>query len=264
MAMKRMTRSGMASRSSVGALAVLLIAAFAVGSAFAFTTPGTEVTILNPIGVISGAQTEQIHVNGSTTPTSVYMGPYKIPISGQSMVELMMCFNAGAAALSGPALATDRAGAIEIFKSEAKINMISWLASQWHSTTSGLKADIDYNANINKAMWEIMADFGKYELNVTGESATAGTFFLNKGDGDIDAVNNLLSQALGHVTDTIYDANFLIPGSMATDGKTWVYDATKQPFVSQPVPEPGTLLLLGSGLVGLGLHGWRKRSKAQQ
>jgi hypothetical protein len=151
MKMKRMMRSRMASRSVVGALVVLVIAAFAVGSAFAFPTPGTTVQI-NAIGVLPGAEIEQINLNGSFSNRSVYMGPYQITgTNGSPFVEYMMCFNAGAVAAAGPALATNNAGASAIFGAE-KINMISWLASQWQSPITDPNA-ISKNADINKAIW---------------------------------------------------------------------------------------------------------------
>ena len=46
------------------------------------------------------------------------MGPYEIKgTNGSPFVEYMMCFNAGAIASAGPALATDNAGASAIFGS---------------------------------------------------------------------------------------------------------------------------------------------------
>ena len=178
----------------------------AQASALAFPTPGTTVQI-NSIGVLSGAEVEQINVSGSFSNRGVYMGPYEIKgTNGSPFVEYMMCFNAGAVASAGPAKAMDNAGASAIFGTE-KINMISWLASQWQSPITSPTA-IATNADINKAIWEIMADYanGGWALISTG-----GSFYLNAGDGDIGDVTTWLTLALAHTGDTSTAANFLVP-----------------------------------------------------
>ena len=210
MAIKRMARPRPATRWLGAALAALVIAAFAVGSAFAFPALGTKVNI-DSIGLLD----DRSNLTAYTSAGHVYMGPYQIAGSAPTtFTEAMMCFNAGVPAKSGPALATDTGGAIGVFtfglvddaavNMTAKINMISWLASQWLSPTG---QSIEAKAAINKAMWEIWADYNP-SLSGSGLNLTSGDFWVL---GDVTQVNNYITDALvekGHAT----AANFLIPG----------------------------------------------------
>ena len=107
-------------------------------------------------------------------------------------------------------------------------------------------------------MWEIRADYNGVLNAALTSHCRILSIFRTPSSTDVTQVNSYINAALGELGGESSAANFLIP--LTGDNR---YDITKQPFVA-PVPEPGTLLLLGSGLVGLGLHGWRKRSKAQK
>jgi hypothetical protein len=251
-------------RSIATCLVLLLFGAIVATSALAFPTVATTV---NAVLTGAGPQTEYITINGSSE--HVYMGPYNIYVSPvnepqNSFVAAMMCFNAAASAPTSPSLflVADTALATIVYGNTAlaheKIQMIAWLTTKWDTTNPTA-----YNANINKAMWEIMADYDgtRNSLNAAPVNSPTG-FHLTFTDNG--SVSYFLDQAWNHRSgdaqgDT--QANFLIPGSRV--GDTWTIDPNIQPFV-QPVPEPGTLLLLGSGLTGLGLFGWRKRARAKR
>jgi hypothetical protein len=234
----------MKGRSGAVVAAILLLIVALAGPTFAL-----------PVSYVdqgSPSQTASITVqehNGSVYSGGVYTGPYRLQVNDPQLSPYWMCFDASVSVLVGSPWDAQVVGTPTAAKyiGDDKANMIAYLASQWDGSAPSAK-----NRDINLAMWEIMADYDTSKSN-DGLVLNDGLFSTTTDVLGVQAYLDAAVKALADLgSDEYYQAAFLLP---LADGKL---STISQPFV-QPVPEPATLLLLGSGLIGLGA--WRRRNR---
>ncbi len=129
----------------------------------------------------------------------------------------------------------------------------------WAEATVGF--DLSYDSMEGKiegnSGWIMVDDHsGVYALTLTGDPAY---FLVKTGNNETSSYRHFLFENVAGLAWAVVDLNALGITNIGKVSHTSQYD--QYDGGNTPVPEPSTILLLGSGLLGLGWYG-RKRKKA--
>jgi len=147
----------------------------------------------------------------------------------------------------------------------------------WDQTISSSFYDLDHfdfnlatGLQLDSVTYELTG-FTYNDANTTyGEYASSAFSLLDSTNSTLGQTHTLLLSASGPIqffenTLPLSAGSYLFKNSSIgiSNGDAWYadYRLTFDVSTSNPVPEPSTILLLGSGLLGLGWYG-RKRKKA--
>jgi PEP-CTERM motif-containing protein len=217
-----------------GLLAVVLLATAGV----AFAGPIVELTV-DGLGAGSFVNVQRNGV-GLTTPA----GQYYVHLSSNPSVTInTFCID------------FDHNGhnyLVEIRSTNDGLPMGPQLAYLYNKYGSQTLSDNTLAAAIQVAMWDLIDDHG--------DGVTQGFFQDNQGDAIATLADSLIQEALGSPGSetTWFDAT--LNGTDPNRGQNMI-GGDPQPPPTRDIPEPGTLLILGLGVVGLSVVGWRTRGR---
>ena len=192
-----------------------------------------------------GDYTEYSWINNGTTHTEP-VGPYMAILNGggyNNESVLVICYDMNASTYVG----TTYTGTVEpvtafIGSTSTEIMEATYLGNELLDD-GGLNAPLATRGAISTAIWQIMNASSTTEVTPFPSDPAAQSYIA-------DAV-----VAVGNGTWTVADANLYTTWMPDDIGSIQRFDAPA------PTPEPGSLILLGTGMLGLAFFLYRRRSR---
>jgi hypothetical protein len=179
------------------------------------------------------ADVNGVVIAGGITCTDINNTTY-VPTSFKVTESTLSPLNLNSAMFSG----TNGQTQLQMYEEAA------WLNTQLHVYSNSTPSGANTIAGIQFAIWDIMAPTSP-----------------NLSTADVTLAQNWINEA-EKINFSLYDfSSFIIYTPLESDGKYSNQEFISGGAVPLPVPEPGTIMLFGIGMLGIAIFGKRRMSK---